>query len=99
MGGGVCGLAAGLLLRRDGHEVAVLERDPAPVPDSVEEAWEGRSRESVTQFRLPHFMLSRGRLVLKQVVARSAEAEPGLEIRRGVAVRELVVVRTTARPR
>ncbi|MEA2305105.1 MAG: hypothetical protein QOH43_2385, partial [Solirubrobacteraceae bacterium] len=31
LGAGVCGLAAGLMLRRDGHTVTVLERDPAPV--------------------------------------------------------------------
>ncbi|MGZ6639978.1 MAG: FAD-dependent oxidoreductase, partial [Solirubrobacteraceae bacterium] len=34
LGAGVCGLAAGMLLRRDGHEVTVLERDPEPVPNS-----------------------------------------------------------------
>jgi len=36
LGGGMCGLASGLLLARDGHEVTVLERDAAPVPDSVD---------------------------------------------------------------
>jgi hypothetical protein len=65
-----------MLLRRDGHEVTVLERDPAPVPESREDAWEGWSREGVTQFRRP---------VLEQVLGRAAEAEPGLEVRRGVA--------------
>jgi glycine/D-amino acid oxidase-like deaminating enzyme len=29
LGAGVCGLAAGLMLRRDGHEVTLLERDRA----------------------------------------------------------------------
>jgi len=34
VGAGVCGLSAGLLLARDGHDVTLLERDPQPVPDS-----------------------------------------------------------------
>ncbi len=56
LGGGVCGLASGLMLARDGHEVTVLERDTAPVPESVDEAWEGWSRDGVTQFRMAHFL-------------------------------------------
>ena len=130
-----------MLLRRDGHEVTVLERDPAAVPESGEDAWEGWSREGVTQFRLPHLMLARrpvgararasrclrgtrgGRRPAVQPVrpasddhrayaeggrradvdahrapagARAgpraaAEAEPGLEVRRGVAVQELLM--------
>ncbi|HTX11183.1 MAG TPA: NAD(P)-binding protein [Solirubrobacteraceae bacterium] len=142
LGAGVCGLAAGMLLRRDGHEVTVLERDPAPVPESGEEAWESWARDGVSQFRLPHLMLARARLVLEealpdvygsleaagatrfdwvsamppsisdrtpreederlwtmtarrpvfeQVLGTAADAEPGLEVRRGVAVRELVM--------
>ena len=142
LGGGVCGLAAGILLRRDGHEVTVLERDAAPVPESVEDAWKRWPRDGVTQFRLPHLVLARGRIVLQQslpdiydaleragatrfdwlalmppsiadraprkgdeqlwtltarrpvleqILARAAEAEAGLEIRRGVLARELIV--------
>lgn len=142
LGGGVSGLAAGMLLRRDGHEVTVLERDPDPVPSSPEEAWERWSRDGVTQFRLAHYLTSRGRIVLEealpdvlasleaagaipfdplrimppsitdrtprdgddrfrtvnarrpafeQVLGRIADTEPGLEIRRGVAVAELIV--------
>ena len=140
LGAGVCGLAAGMLLRRDGHEVTVLERDPEPVPESAQDAWERWPRRGVSQFRLPHLVLARGRLVLQdalpdvydaleragakrfdwlalmppsitdrapregdeqlwtltarrpvfeQVLARAAEGEAGLEIRRGVSVREL----------
>jgi len=44
LGAGVSGLAAGILLHRDGHEVTVLERDHEPVPVSAEEAWERWSR-------------------------------------------------------
>jgi 2-polyprenyl-6-methoxyphenol hydroxylase-like FAD-dependent oxidoreductase len=137
LGGGVCGLAAGMLLARDGHDVVVLERDAAPVPGSVDEAWERWKRTGVAQFRQPHYLHPRARHVLdaelpdvrdalaaagayrfdtlttapaslgqlerragdeqfvtltarrpalELVVARAAEAEPRLEVRRGVAV-------------
>ncbi|MGZ4255320.1 MAG: FAD-dependent oxidoreductase [Solirubrobacteraceae bacterium] len=141
LGGGVCGLTAGMLLRRDGHEVTVLERDREAVPSSVDDAWERWSRDGVTQFRQTHYLTSRGREVLdtvlpdiaaelvaaggvtmdplqnmppgitdrapregderfptvnarrstvEYVLARAAEAERGLEIRRGVTVTGLV---------
>jgi 2-polyprenyl-6-methoxyphenol hydroxylase-like FAD-dependent oxidoreductase len=66
LGGGVCGLASGLMLARDGHEVTVLERDAAPVPGSVDEAWEGWSRDGVSQFRMAHFLQPAGRVVLER---------------------------------
>jgi 2-polyprenyl-6-methoxyphenol hydroxylase-like FAD-dependent oxidoreductase len=139
LGGGVCGLTAGMLLTRDGHKVTVLERDPAPVPESVDEAWEGWSRDGVTQFRMAHFLQPAGRMVLEQelpdvfealvsagamrmdllglmpptvtdrdpragderfvtytarrpvfeqVLGAAAKDEPGLEVRRGVTVKE-----------
>jgi 2-polyprenyl-6-methoxyphenol hydroxylase-like FAD-dependent oxidoreductase len=66
LGGGFCGLAAGLMLARDDHEVTVLERDPEPVPASAAEAWERWSREGVTQFRLAHFLAPGGRAVLEE---------------------------------
>ena len=143
LGAGISGLAAGMLLRRDGHKVTILERDPEPVPRSPRQAWERWTRDGVTQFRQPHFLQSRGRIVLtqelpdvlaalasngglrfdplrqlmpptitdrtprdgderfktvtarravlEQVLGRAADAEPGLDIRRGVSVRELVV--------
>ena len=64
LGAGICGLAAGVLLHRDGHEVTVLERDPEPVPMSVEDAWQSWPRDGVTQFHQPHYLQSRGRIVL-----------------------------------
>ncbi|HWY17480.1 MAG TPA: FAD-dependent monooxygenase [Solirubrobacteraceae bacterium] len=149
LGGGVCGLAAGMLLARDGHEVTVLERDAAAVPESVEEAWENWSRDGVVQFRLAHFLAPGGRAVLEedlpdvlrgliaagaarldllalvpphlaeagpraedarfvtytarrpvfeQVLARAAAEEPGLEVRRGAAVKQLTVQVATGTP-
>ena len=32
LGAGVCGLAAAMLLARDGHEVTVMEQDSAAAP-------------------------------------------------------------------
>ena len=141
LGAGVCGLAAAMLLARDGHDVTVLERDPAPVPDTLDEALTSWDRGGVTQFRQAHYVHPRGREVLDDclpdvrealaaagafqfdvlggmpptitdrtprpgderfttitarrptiewVLARAARSEPGVEIRRGVAVEALV---------
>lgn len=140
LGAGVCGLAAGMVLSRDGHEVTILERDPEPAPGSPDESWKRWARDGVTQFRQPHYLQPRGRAVLdqelpdvvtalqtagglrfdplclmppsiadrspreddqrfetvtasrpvlEQVLATAANSEPGLEIRRGVSVRQL----------
>lgn len=81
LGGGVCGLAAGLLLRRDGHEVTVVEHDSQQVPRSSHEAWERWTRDGVVQFRQPHYLQSRGRIVLEQElpdVVAALEAAGGL---------------------
>jgi 2-polyprenyl-6-methoxyphenol hydroxylase-like FAD-dependent oxidoreductase len=64
LGGGVCGLAAGLLLARDGHDVTLLERDAAPVPASPLAAWEGWRRDGVPQFHQAHGIQPRGRALL-----------------------------------
>jgi 2-polyprenyl-6-methoxyphenol hydroxylase-like FAD-dependent oxidoreductase len=64
LGGGVCGLATAMMLARDGHDVSVLERDPEPVPDAVDEAWTTWTRPGVVQFRQPHFLQARVRQVL-----------------------------------
>lgn len=126
------------MLARDGHEVTVLERDPEPVPESLDRAWERWDRRGVAQFRQAHFLQARGRHVLdaelpdvrdalaaagarranpldelippsisdrrprpgderfetltarrpvlEHVLARAAEAQPGLSVRRGVTV-------------
>ncbi len=66
MGGGVCGLAGGMMLARDGHEVTVLERDAVPVPESPRRRGRRGSRDGVTQFRLAHFLAPAGRAVLEE---------------------------------
>jgi 2-polyprenyl-6-methoxyphenol hydroxylase-like FAD-dependent oxidoreductase len=66
VGAGVCGLAAGLMLSRDGHDVTVLERDRAPIPASPEDAWERWERDGVTQFRQAHYLQPLGHAVLEQ---------------------------------
>jgi 2-polyprenyl-6-methoxyphenol hydroxylase-like FAD-dependent oxidoreductase len=140
LGAGICGLVAGILLRRDGHEVMILERDSEAAPHSPGHAWHW-TRDGVIQFRQPHFLQPRGRIVLEeelpdvlatleaagglrfdlldlmpplitdrtrrdgderfktvtarravleQVLARASDAEPGLDVRRGVSVHELL---------
>jgi 2-polyprenyl-6-methoxyphenol hydroxylase-like FAD-dependent oxidoreductase len=74
LGGGVCGLASGIMLARDGHQVTILERDEAPVPECVEDAWERWSRHGVTQFRQPHYLQPGGRAVLDQEIPDVAGA-------------------------
>jgi 2-polyprenyl-6-methoxyphenol hydroxylase-like FAD-dependent oxidoreductase len=66
LGGGVCGLATGVLLARDGHEVEVWERDPASAPSSIDEAWQSWDRRGVKQFRQPHALQARVKLVLER---------------------------------
>ena len=81
LGAGVCGLAAGMLLCRDGHDVTIVERDPEPAPSLPQEAWEHWTRAGVTQFRQPHYLQSRGRIVLEQElpdVLAALEAAGGL---------------------
>jgi len=59
-GAGMLGLCSAMLLAKDGHEVVVLERDPAAPPDPSE-AWESWERRGVNQFRLAHFFLAKFR--------------------------------------
>ena len=96
LGGGVCGLAAGLMLARDGHQVTLLERDPAPVPDSALAAWEGWERGGVPQFRQAHGIQPRGRQVLDHelpdvvdalVAAGAVRADPLRAMPPGIADR------------
>src|SRR3954466_15073288 len=74
LGGGLWGLSAAMMLARDGHRVTVLERDPAPVPDGPEAAWERWRREGVVQFRQAHYLQPLGRIVLEAELPDVLEA-------------------------
>ena len=58
LGAGLAGLTAAALLARDGHEVTVLEKDPAPAPadSSGTDTW---SRPGAHQFGHIHLNLAR----------------------------------------
>ena len=85
----MCGLSAGILLRRDGHEVTVLERDREAVPTSVDDAWERWPRDGVTQFRQTHYLTSRGREVLDAVLP---DVRIGLEAAGGMTMDPLALM-------
>jgi 2-polyprenyl-6-methoxyphenol hydroxylase-like FAD-dependent oxidoreductase len=74
LGGGVIGLCTALMLRRDGHDVTVLERDRDPLPGSTEDAWHTWERRGVAQFRQPHYLQPAGRLVLEAQLPDVEEA-------------------------
>lgn len=57
-GGSISGLAAALLLARDGHAVTVLEKDATPLPGSAAEAFERWSRPGAPQVRHSHAFLA-----------------------------------------
>jgi 2-polyprenyl-6-methoxyphenol hydroxylase-like FAD-dependent oxidoreductase len=65
VGGGACGLAAALMLAKDGHQVTVLERDPAPPPSSPDAAWSGWERRGVNQFRMLHLFACRWKQIIE----------------------------------
>ena len=65
IGAGVGGLTSGMLLARDGHDVTVLERDPAPPPGGPDDAWEQWERRGVNQFRMIHLFAPRFRALLE----------------------------------
>ena len=74
IGGGIAGLGATLLLAKDGHQVTLLERDPAPPPASADAAWDDWERRGVGQFRMLHFFLPRFRALLDAELPEVATA-------------------------
>jgi 2-polyprenyl-6-methoxyphenol hydroxylase-like FAD-dependent oxidoreductase len=72
-GAGVVGLTTAMLLADDGHEVTVLEHDPAPVV-KPSLAWEAWKRRGIAQFFLPHFFPARFRIEIEQNLPRVAKA-------------------------
>jgi 2-polyprenyl-6-methoxyphenol hydroxylase-like FAD-dependent oxidoreductase len=73
-GAGVIGLSAAMMLAADGHEVTVLEADPAPTPSDPAEAWDSWQREGIAQFRQPHNLLPGARQVLDAELPELSDA-------------------------
>ncbi len=65
LGAGLNGLSTAALLALDGHQVTVLERDPAEPSGGADALWHGWNRRGVNQFHLPHFMLPRWRELME----------------------------------
>jgi 2-polyprenyl-6-methoxyphenol hydroxylase-like FAD-dependent oxidoreductase len=72
-GAGVGGLTTAMLLAHDGHEVTVLERDPAPIPGDADDAWEHWERRGVNQFRMIHLFLPRFRQIVERELPEVAK--------------------------
>jgi 2-polyprenyl-6-methoxyphenol hydroxylase-like FAD-dependent oxidoreductase len=65
-GGGVIGLCVASMLGRDGHRVTVLEADPAGQTTAPIDGWDLWERPGVAQFRQPHNLSSRFRMISDQ---------------------------------
>src|SRR3954465_15820271 len=90
LGAGMTGLTTAMLLAGDGHEVTVLERDPAtPAPPA--QAWEQWERPGVGQFRRAHYMLPRWRIELEEALPQvrdELEEAGGIRFNPIIAARE-----------
>jgi 2-polyprenyl-6-methoxyphenol hydroxylase-like FAD-dependent oxidoreductase len=74
VGAGVVALGTAMLLAGDGHQLTVLERDPAGPPDDPADAWECWQRPGLNQFRQPHAFLGRFREVVDTELPAVANA-------------------------
>ncbi len=68
VGGGIGGLACALFLAPRGHDVTILDRDPADLPADRDAAWADWPRRGVPQFRHIHLFNARGRNLLRDEV-------------------------------
>jgi 2-polyprenyl-6-methoxyphenol hydroxylase-like FAD-dependent oxidoreductase len=73
-GGGVVGLSAATMLARDGHDVTVLEWDPAPPPTDPADAFDSWERQGVAQFHQTHNLLPGARAVFDAELPGVTEA-------------------------
>lgn len=74
LGAGVSGLAASVLLARDGHRVTLIEGDPvsASAPEAAFE-WE---RNGIAHFLQPHAFIPRGRKELIEMMKTTPRPAP-----------------------
>ncbi len=66
IGGGIAGLCSALWFGSRGNKVIVLERDDAPMPPTIDEAWEAWDRPGAPQVRQPHVVLGRLTALLRK---------------------------------
>lgn len=86
VGGGIGGLACALFLAPRGHDVTILDRDPADLPANRDAAWTEWERRGVPQFRHIHLFNARGRNLLRDeapAVLAALQAAGAGEIRLG----------------
>jgi 2-polyprenyl-6-methoxyphenol hydroxylase-like FAD-dependent oxidoreductase len=88
IGGSIAGLASALALNELGHDVRILERDPNPPPDTVEEAGTAWPRPTVPQAAHSHAFATLGCDLLAQ---RAPEVYAGL-LEAGAAEIDLTAV-------
>jgi 2-polyprenyl-6-methoxyphenol hydroxylase-like FAD-dependent oxidoreductase len=77
VGGSIVGSLAALMLAGDGHDVTVIEADPASLPDRPADAWDEWDRNGVAQFHQPHNLFPRFREVVDEAIPGLTDALVG----------------------